>query len=638
MTDLDGFHLHVRVETADGPLTGVPIPAHDARRSKNDEQCEAAMAIEPRYPYEDPHVPVEDRISDLIGRMSRTDKAALIFHSEVSVGYVDGSDHWGRACAGTLLRERGITHFLGQGTPRDGRDITQWHNRLQEIALELPLRIPVTLSSDPRHSVTDNPLTSQAAGAFSRWPESLGIAAIGSEKTAYEQGEVVGREYLAAGIRVALHPQVDLSTEYRWARIVQTYGEDADLTSRLAVAYFQGLQGDGGAESVAAMAKHFPGGGPQKDGLDPHFRDGREQVYPGDRFDYHLAPFVALIEAGLPQIMPYYGMPVGTEWEEVGFAYNKGIVTELLRQRLGFDGIVCTDFGVITGMGDTFPAKAWGVEHLSREQRVTRLLDSGVDQFGGEKDVSVLLDALSSGSVTEQQLEQPVRRLLREKFRLGLFDGDRVIDPERANTVIGSAAHQALGVRAQQRSLVLLKNDAGVDGLPLLPLSPGIRVFVDGVEPSAFEGFASVVTHPAEADVAVVRTRTPDYADPAMHFLGSMHKGSLEFRPEDRERIRTIAEQVPTVLDVYLDRPAVLTDVLSPTAVFASFGTDDRPFVEVLFGEAGPEGSLPVELPRSMAAVKASRTDVPFDTADPLYRFGHGLRYERSAAERTDEA
>lgn len=95
---------------------------------------------------------------------------------------------------------------------------------------------------------------------------------------------------------------------------------------------------------------------------------------------------------------------------------------------------------------------------------------------------------------------------------------------------------------------------------------------------------------------------------------------------------------MPTVLDVYLDHPAVLTDVLSPAAVFASSGTDDRPFVEVLFGQAEPEGSLPVDLPRSMAAVEASRNDVPFDTVDLLFRFGHGLRYQRSAAEKSGQA
>lgn len=586
------------------------------------------MNQELRYPYEDPALTIDRRIDDIVSRMTLADKAALIFHCEAPVSDPEAADPWGRPGAGLLIRERGITHLLAQGSPANGREMAQWHNWVQELALQHPLRIPVTLSSDPRHSVTDNLLTSNAAGTFSRWPEALGLAAIGSTDMARQHGDVVRREYLAAGIRVALHPQVDLCTEPRWARMVQTFGEDADLTARLATAYVEGLQGSVvGVESVAAMGKHFPGGGPQRDGLDPHFKDGREQVYPGENFEYHLAPFVTLIKAGISQIMPYYGMPVETEWEKVGFAYNKGIITDLLRKRLGFDGIVCSDFGVITGMGDYFPARAWGVEHLSREERAARLITAGVDQFGGEKDVDVLLRAVSSGLVTEEQLEKPVRRILREKFSLGLFDDKRFIDPENARLVIGSNRFRQLGIQAQQQSIVLLQNHNSKDGKPLLPLRAGLRVYAEGIDHQSFEGYATIALDPSQADVAVIRIPAPDYSDPSLHFLGSLHKGSLEFRQEDQNHVAQIADQVPTVLDVYLDRPAVLTGMMSATAILGSFGTDDVPLVEVLFGAAKPEGSLPFDLPRSMAAVEASRTDVPFDTEDPLFRFGFGLSY-----------
>ncbi|MFJ9060484.1 glycoside hydrolase family 3 N-terminal domain-containing protein [Streptomyces sp. NPDC102409] len=135
---------------------------------------------------------------------------------------------------------------------------------------------------------------------------------------------------VAVGIRLALHPQIDLATEPRWSRTSGTFGEDADLTSRLVAAYLEGLRGPGGqlgADSVAAMVKHFPGGGSQLDGEDAHFACGREQVYPGGFFDYHLEPFKAALAAGATQIMPYYGMPVGTPYEEVGFGFNKGIIS-----------------------------------------------------------------------------------------------------------------------------------------------------------------------------------------------------------------------------------------------------------------------------------------------------------------------
>ena len=174
--------------------------------------------------------------------------------------------------------------------------------------------------------------------------------------------DIARQEYLAAGIRVALHPQIDLATEPRWARIGMTFGEDADLTSTLVTAYIRGFQGERlGSSSVATMTKHFPGGGPQKDGEDPHFAYGREQVYPGGRIDYHLQPFRAAIAAGTSQMMPYYGMPVGTDWEEVGFAFNHDVITDLLRGELGFDGIVCTDWGLVADsviLGQPMPARA----------------------------------------------------------------------------------------------------------------------------------------------------------------------------------------------------------------------------------------------------------------------------------------
>ena len=337
-----------------------------------------------RYPYEDAGLSTDQRVEDLMARLTLEDRVSLIFHSYAGLSDPERSDQYGRPGAAMLVRQRGITHFTVQGQAPNGRGFAEWHNAVQRAALEHPLRIPVTIASDPRHSVSDNPLSSNAAGGFSRWPEPIGLAAIGSDERMREFGDITRREYLAGGIRVALHPQIDLTTEYRWARIVQTLGEDAELTSRLVRAYLEGLQGIRlGPDSVAGVAKHFPGGGPQKDGLDPHFKDGREQIYPGQQFEYHLRPFIAAIDAGVAQIMPYYGMPVGTEWEEVGFAFNKGIVTDLLRKRLGFDGVVVTDFGVVSGYGDYFPAKAWGVEHLSREERVLKLLDAGVDQLGG---------------------------------------------------------------------------------------------------------------------------------------------------------------------------------------------------------------------------------------------------------------
>lgn len=576
-----------------------------------------------RFPYEDPTLTAEARVEDLLTRLTLEDKAGLMFHTFVPFLNPEQSDQYGQPGAGQLIRSKGLTHFTLQGSPESGRDLAKWSNAVQRIADEHPLRIPATISSDPRHSVSDNPLSTNASGGFSRWPEPIGIAAIGTEAIAREYGDITRQEYVAGGIRVAMGPQIDLSTEPRWARITQTFGEDAELTGRLVRAYLEGFQGSQiGHDSVSAIAKHFPGGGPQKDGADPHFEDGKEQVYPGGKFEYHLQPFIDAIDAGVRQMMPYYGMPVGTEHEEVGFAFSKGIITDLLRTKLGFDGIVCTDFTLLTGYPEVFPAKAWGVEDLTPQERMIRLLDAGIDQFGGEYATELLLEVVAQGLVPESRLDASVRRILTEKFLLGLFDEARYVDEDNAAAIIGSAEFTAAGRRAQQASLVLLRNTDD-----LLPLKAGVRVYAEGVDPAAFDGFAAVVGTPAEADVAVIRTQSPDYSDPARGFLGSMHLGSLEYPAEEIARIASIAAELPTVLDVFLRRPAVLAGLDGVAALIGSFGSDDIPFVEVLFGDAAPQGKLPFDLPSSMDAVIASRTDVAFDTEAPLFRFGHGLSY-----------
>ncbi|GAA1781229.1 glycoside hydrolase family 3 protein [Leucobacter iarius] len=582
---------------------------------------------ETRFPYQDASLPVEQRVEDLLARMELADKAGMLFHT--MVGYGDpgeGNSAFGIPSAESMVRKRRMTHFNLLGAAPDGREFAAWHNALQRVALDTGLGIPITFSTDPRHAFSDNPLTSMMAGPFSQWPETLGFAALGSPDRLERFADIARQEYLAVGLRVALHPQIDLATEPRWSRISGTFGEDADLTSRLVVGYIRGLQGEElGTESVAAMVKHFPGGGPQLDGEDPHFSWGREQVYPGGAQEYHLQPFIAAIDAGATQMMPYYGMPVGTDWEEVGFGFNTGVLTDLLRDRLGFEGIVCTDWGLLTDVqifGADMPARAWGIEHLSRPERMLKAIDAGVDQFGGELCTEVLIDLVREGRVAEERIDASVRRLLREKFRMGLFDSP-FVDEDHAEAIVGRADFVEEGLATQSDSLTLLTNTDGI-----LPLQRGIRVYAEGVAPEALAAWATAVETPEEAGVAVLRVKAPYEERDRGGFSALFHSGSLEFPAEEHARLTAIAETVPTVLDVYLDRPAVLGGLEeSARAVLVDYGARDEAVLAVLFGDRGPQGALPFDLPRSDAAVIASRSDVAFDTENPTFRFGHGLRY-----------
>lgn len=579
------------------------------------------------HPYQDPSRPVAERVEDLLSRMTLEEKAGQLFHSMLVMNpdgtpVTDPDDTMQAFTTPELIEGRGLTHFNLLGT-YGAREMALWHNALQEMAAGTRLGIPVSLSTDPRHAFTDNIGASFNSGAFSAWPEALGLAAIRDPELVFRFADTVRREYLSVGFRTALHPQIDLATEPRWSRQSGTFGSDARLTSELVRAYVLGLQGaELGPDSVAAMVKHFPGGGPQKDGEDPHFPHGREQVYPGGLRDYHLEPFKAAIAAGCSQMMPYYGQPVGTDWEEVGFGFNRGVLHTLLREELGFTGIVCTDWGLLNDaeiFGETHRARAWGVEHLSVAERAAKALEAGADQFGGEECPEVIVGLVESGRVPEARIDASVRRLLREKFVLGLFDERRRVDPDEAEETVGRADFTALGAAAQRRSLTVL-----TDGP--LPVGGRPRLYVENVDPAVAAGYGEVVGSPAEADLAVLRLRTP-YEERANRFESFFHSGSLAFPEPELTRILALLKTTPTLVCVNLERPAVLPEIAEhAAALIADYGASDEALLDVAFGRAKPEGRLPFELPRSMAAVAASRPDVPDDTVDPVFPYGHGLR------------
>jgi beta-glucosidase len=542
----------------------------------------------------------------------------------------------------TVVLEKHLNHFNVHALD-DPRMAARWSNALQALAERTPHGIPVTISTDPRHAFIENVGVSFSAGAFSQWPEPLGLAALRDPEAVRRFAEVARQEYVAVGIRAALHPTLDLATEPRWARQAGTFGQDPDLVTELGLAYLRGFQGDSlGPNSVACTSKHFPGGGPQKDGEDAHFPYGREQVYPGERFADHLKPFPPIIEAGTAAIMPYYGMPIdlqidGEKIEPVGFGYNKQVVTGILREQLGYDGVVVTDWELVNDnhVGDqVLPARAWGVEHLDPHGRMELILEAGADQFGGEECVELLLDLLAQGRVTEARVDESARRILAVKFRLGLFD-DPYVDEDAAAATVGRTDFRDEGYAAQARSVTVLQNGAPAGARPdgstvtcaeaTIPLRRGLSVYVENLSPEAASRLGSVVERPEDADVAVVRLKAPFEPRSDLFLESWFHQGSLDFPPGLVVRLARIAAHCPLVIDVVLDRPAVLTPLLPvATTVVATYGTSDGALVDALTGVVPPVGRLPFDLPRSMDQVRAHGEDVPgYD--DPLFPFGYGL-------------
>ncbi|BAJ75819.1 beta-glucosidase-related glycosidase [Microbacterium testaceum StLB037] len=582
--------------------------------------------------YRNPRLSPGERTADLLPRLSLEEKVGLMFHTVIESGadgsLVETTGALSKSPTSTVVLDKRMNHFNvhGLGSPRDA---ARWANALQALAARTEHGIPVTISTDPRHAFTENAGASFAARGFSQWPEPLGLAAL-DDADILEHARIARAEYLAVGIRMALHPQVDLASDARWGRQFQTFGADAERTTRAMLTYLRGFQGDElGPTSVACVTKHFPGAGPQQGGEDAHFPYGREQAYRGGRFAEHLAPFAAAIAAGTAGMMPYYGMPVGLELdgeqvEEVGFAFNRRIVTRLLRESLGFDGIVVTDWELIhdnVAQGQVLPAKAWGVEHLSPAERMVKVLDAGCDQFGGEECTDLLLDLVRTGRVGEERIDRSAFRLLELKFRLGLFD-DPFVDEDAAAELVGCAAHREAGFRVQAASVTVLTDD----GLLPLASAPDRRVYVEGIAAEAARAWGTVVARPEDADVAVVRLPAPYDPRDDLLFESLFHQGSLNYRPGLLARLASLARVTRLIVDANLERPAILTPLVEiADTLVGTCGVSDEALVAALSGRVAPRGRLPFEIPRSMTAVEDSPEDVPNGTVDPLFPAGHRL-------------
>ena len=586
--------------------------------------------------YEDRREAVQARVDDLVSRMSLEEKAGAMYITMIGISpeaepvdkpFIPKSPMDFMAItmlpqSSEMLIDKKMNSFnIIHSLEAD--QLAAFNNNIQRIADRTRLGIPITIASDPRHGNENNPGAALFTPAFSQWPSSLGLAATRDTLLVREFGNIARKEYLATGIRLALHPMADLATEPRWGRINGTFGEDAELSAAMTKAYVLGFQGDTLSEtSVACMTKHFSGGGPQEKGEDAHFDYGKNQVYPGDNFDYHLIPFEkGAFPAKTAQMMPYYGIPIDQTSENVAFAFNKRIITGMLREKYGFDGVICTDWNIVSGskVGD---ARAWGVEHLSPSQRALKVIEAGCDQFGGESSPELIIELVKSGALSEKRIDESVARIMRDKFTLGLFD-DPFVDVEKAPERTGKPEYRALAERAQARSTVLLKNER------LLPLKTGTKVYIEGINhPEAFEEYGEIVDSPVEAEVVIMRIQTP-YEPRDDNFLERFfHQGRLYYTSEELEDILGVIESRPSVVIANLERPAILTEIdAASTALLAEFGTSDEVLAKVLFGEDKPQGKMPFELPSSWEAVEAQLEDVPYDSEDPLYKFGHGLTY-----------
>ena len=645
--------------------------------------------------YEDWRKPVETRVADLLSQMTLDEKAGMLMIDQLN------ADAGGQVpvLAGKLLFEEKMTRFILRNTvtnsPQEtghqffGAQVTpyemaQFTNAVQEMCETTRLGIPAIFKSNPRNHFEEGFMggLDASVGAFSAWPKEAGLAATRDMELIADFARTVASEWAALGIRGMYGYCLDLSTEPRWFRITETFAQDADLVSEIATALVKGIQGETlNHRSVQVTMKHFPGGGPQEDGADPHFEFGKYQTYPGDNFDYHFKPFVAAIKAGVSSIMPYYGVPVGQRYQpnDVGMSFSKGITTELLREKLGFEGNVNSDTAIATTM-------PWGVEDKPVAERVAMAINAGVDVLSGFSDNQQMMSLIDSGTIPEKRVDQAVSRLLTEQFKLGLFENP-FVEPNRAGYILNNRITQAKADAAQRKAIVLLQNRNNVlpmemptpkpqpnpfamlgfhqdptDEPEIEPVSK--KLYVMGMDPEVISGLEwneyEVVSGDYDAAIGESRPEVPDDTDYAIIrvIIGNNSKVGGSFLPvPDPEELDMIAFSdmeksnswtvTPsladtngvmseigadrTIISIRFRQPFVLDEasgLLNAGAVIATFGSSDAALMDVLTGKYPAQGKLPFALANSADAILRQHSDVPgYSEEDTLFPFGHGLEY-----------
>ena len=578
--------------------------------------------------YEDHRLDSKLRSDDLLNKMTIEEKVGQMFHPPFTLK----PDIWmliyeiairGNKSTEAQILFDNISHFNLYGNPSPA-ELANKINHFQEIASRSRLGVPITISSDPIHEVPKGGgVASFSVDGFSKWPSQLGFAATNDSLIIENFAQIVKEEYLAVGIRTALHPMSDLATDPRWARNFGTFGSNALLSSDMTIAYMNGFQGNTiSSESVLTMVKHFPGGGPQQKGLDPHLYSGRNQTYPGNNFDYHLIPFKDAINNNLKVIMPYYGIPIGQTNEDVAMAYNEYILTDLLREELGFSGVICSDWGIITG-------RHWGVDELSIADRYEKSINAGIDQYGGETETSYLIKLIKKNIISEGRINESVKRILVNKFELGLFD-EPYVDENKINDRVNTKKNIEAGLEAQRKSIVLLENNGA------LPLKKGMKIFVDGLDNNIAKDFGVLVKDPSDADVIIMYIHTVFNGNQESglnrvfdNFLSTLFpNGDLNFNSEIHTRVENYSKDKELIVVVDLNRPAILEDIKKlSSSLIGTFGVSDRIMFEGIFGEFSPTGKLPFEIPSSMESVLNQKEDVPDDSLNPTYEMGYGISY-----------
>ena len=519
------------------PQSGVKLLTEDGYAFKDLNRNDSLDA------YEDWRLTPQERAADLASKLSKEEIAGLmLYSSHQAVPSAELTEDQKKFLSKDHLRAVLITSV------ESPRTAAQWNNRMQAFIEGLDHGIPANTSSDPRHEAkATTEYNAGAGGHISQWPTSLGLAATFDPQLMYRFGEIASEEYRALGIATALSPQVDIATDPRWTRFSGTFGEDPLLATEMARAYCDAFQTTPdtrgwGMRSVNAMVKHWYGYGAQEGGRDSHFASGKYAVYPGNNLAEHKLSFIDgafKLEGGTEMasaVMPIYSIlwnqdPSG---ENVGGSYSQWLIQKQLREEAKFEGVVCTDWGITKDMkvlDSPMGGKPWGVESLTEAERHYKILQAGVDQYGGNNEIGPVLAAYDMWAKAQgeksarQRFEQSARRLLLNVFRVGLFEHP-YLDPEASEKIVGNPQFMREGYEAQLKSVVMLKNHDNKT-LPMdkrykvyvpkrhFPAIPGLwggiseEKTVEPIDLALVRKYYEVVEQPEQADFAICLIEEP---------------------------------------------------------------------------------------------------------------------------------
>lgn len=622
------------------PTPGQPLPA--PAMPTNPPQQPAASAS------------VDERVAALLAQMTLAEKIGQM--TQVEKGSIQPRDVT-RTFIGSVLSGGGGSP--ARNTPEDWLAMV---NGYQQAALATRLGIPLLYGVDAVHGHA-------AVVGATVFPHNIGLGAADDPELMRAIGRATAHEMAATGIRWNFAPVVAVPQDVRWGRTYESFGEDPALVSRLAVPYIEGLQNDvngrrfGDPATVVATPKHFVADGgtaygsstTQNMGVRYLLDQGDAQIDEATLRTVHLPPYEAAVDAGAASVMASFSSVNGVKMHA-----NRDLLTGVLRDELGFEGFVVSDWQGI----DQIPG-----DYTSD---VVTAINAGVDMVMAPYDYRLFIDTLTKaverGDVSQARIDEAVGRILRVKFELGLFDGDPM-QPGAPLEVVGSEEHRALARQAVRQSLVLLKNaqnalplledtpliyvggaaadDIGIqiggwstqwqgqagaitDGTTILGgikevSKPGSNVIYDAA--GRFERFTNAQGGQLLADASIAVVAERPYAE------GVGDSADLALPPEDIamvQRMRSSSRLL--VLVVLAGRPVDISELLPlADAVVVAWlpGSEGAGVSDALFGHAPFTGKLPYTWPRSVEQLPFDFAALPAEGPDaPLFPAGFGLTME----------